>query len=62
MSPALVSHYFSTMPVLRRAVMGEAIRSKRLRLIAEGIVLRDKRALGVDAKLREQAMRELGGA
>ncbi|QOR55756.1 MAG: hypothetical protein YHS30scaffold667_52 [Phage 65_10] len=58
-SPALVSHYYSTMVALRRAVMGAAIKEKRLRIIAEGIVLRDKRALGVDSKLREAAMKEL---
>ena len=57
-SPALVSHYFSTMVALRRAVMGEAIRSQRLRIIAEGIVAGDRRALRADATLREAAMRE----
>ncbi len=58
-SPALVSSYFGTMPKLRRAIMGEAIRVRDLAIIAQGLAARDKRALGAPEELRRLAVDSL---
>ncbi len=43
-SPALVSHYFPTMPQLKRAVMREAIRIKDAKIVAFGLMNQDEQA------------------
>lgn len=54
-SPATVSHVFGTMPQMRRAIMGEAIRLRDAKIVAQGIAIRDSRALKADATLRAAA-------
>lgn len=54
-SPATVSHVFGTMPQMRRAIMGEAIRLRDAHIVAQGIAIRDSRALKVDDDLRRAA-------
>lgn len=54
-SPATVSHTFGTMPQLRRAIMGEAIRLRDAAIVAQGIAMHDNRAVRVDAELRQAA-------
>jgi len=54
--PSLVNKYFTTMALLRRAVMGAAIKDENLSIIREGIVLRDSRAMKVGDELKKKAM------
>ena len=54
-SPALVSHWLGTMPQTHRAIMGEALRVRCLRVIAQGLAHGDRRALNAPAELREAA-------
>lgn len=54
-SPATVSHVFGTMPQLRRAIMGEAIRLRDAVVVSQGIAVRDVRAMKVDDELRRIA-------
>ena len=58
-SPALVSHHLGTMPQMYRAIMGEALRTRCLRVIAQGLAHGDKRALNAPAELREAAAASL---
>lgn len=60
-SPATVSHVFGTMRQMRRAIMGEAIRLRDPIIVAQGIALRDSRAIHVDAELRAAAAVSVGG-
>lgn len=60
-SPALVSHLLGTMPQLQRAIMGEALRTRNLRVIAQGLAHGDKRAHNAPAELREAAAASLTG-
>ena len=58
-SPALVSHWLGTMPQMHRAIMGEAIRTRNLRVIAQGLAHGDRRARNAPLKLREAAAASL---
>lgn len=60
-SPGLVSAYFGTMVKMRRAIMGEAIRTRDLKIIGQGLACRDKRALGAPEELRRLAVESLMG-
>lgn len=55
-SPALVSHYFGTMPKLKRAVIGEAIRLRDVIILVQGIANKDKRACGISDDLRAEVI------
>lgn len=44
-SPATVSHVFGTMPQLRRAIVGEAIRVGDAVVLAQAAAIGDKRAM-----------------
>lgn len=52
---SLVAHHWGTMAQLRRAIMGEAIRTKDLLIIAQGLVEKDPRAMGAPDELKEAA-------
>jgi len=54
-SPALVSHYFGTLVCLHRAIMGEALRTRNLRVIAQGLSHGDRRARNAPEELRRAA-------
>jgi AcrR family transcriptional regulator len=58
-SPALVSHWLGTMPQMHRAIMGEAIRTRNLRVIAQGLAHGDRRARNAPLLLREAAAASL---
>ena len=58
-SHALVSSYFGTMPQMRRAIMGEAIRTRNLIVIAQGLSAKDTRAMGLDDALKREAAESL---
>lgn len=58
-SPALVTVYFKSMPLLRRAVMRQAIKDEALPIIAQGVALGDATALKAPAELRARALGSL---
>jgi AcrR family transcriptional regulator len=60
-SAGLVSKHYSTMAQLRRAVMGEAIATRCLSVVAQGLVLGDPRAKAAPEELRRAAAAHLLG-
>lgn len=58
-SNALIVSHFSTVTNLRRAVMRHAIKTKQLRIIAQGIAMDDPTATKADPALRRQALASL---
>jgi AcrR family transcriptional regulator len=54
-SEALVSARFGTMKQLRRAIMRHAIMEGNLRVIAQGLAVRDAQARKAPDELKEQA-------
>lgn len=61
-APALVSYYWGTMKQLHRSIMGEAVRVRHLRVLAQGIIAKDSRALGAPEDLRREAVQFVMGA
>lgn len=55
-APGLVSHYFGTMPQMKRAIMSEAIRTRELSIIAQGIVDGHPKAKRAPEELRRAAV------
>jgi len=55
-SPALVSHYFGTMLQTRRSIMGEAIRTENLHVIACGLMHKDARAIALSDEIKRRAL------
>lgn len=51
----LVSFYFGTMVHLRRAIVGEAIRTSNLKIIAQGLVMGDSRTRGLPDEIKQQS-------
>jgi AcrR family transcriptional regulator len=60
-APSLISHYFTTMALLRRAVMGEAIRVENLAVLLQGIAACDPRACKISDELRMRVMQHALG-
>ena len=60
-SPALVSHYYLTIGLLRTAVMTEAVKVGRVPVIAQGIVARCPVAMGASDELKEQVVQWMRG-
>jgi len=58
-SEALVSHYFSTMTQMRRAIMREAIKRQALIVLAQGLAMGDPQAQKAPAMLRALAAETL---
>ncbi len=58
-SPGLVSAYLGTMPAMRRAVMRAAVARKVLPVVAQGLAMRDKHAMGAPEGVRAAAVRGL---
>ncbi len=58
-SPGLVSAYLGTMPAMRRAVMRAAVTRKVLPVVAQGLAMRDKHAMGAPEGVRAAAVRGL---
>lgn len=61
-SPALVSHHLGTMSQMQRSIMGEALRVRNLRVVAQGLSHGDRRACNAPAELREAAAASLTSA
>lgn len=57
----LVSHYFGTMIELKRAIMSEAIRTRALRIVAQGIADGHPKCKRVSDELRVAAIDTLRG-
>lgn len=55
----LVSHYFGTMPQLRRTVMRHAVIRENLIVIGQGIAAGDLHALKAPYEVKQDAMRAL---
>ena len=57
-SPAMINRYYGSLEGIRRLIIPEAIRVKNLNDIAQGILMKDRRALKVSeeikAKIRER--------
>lgn len=51
----LITHYFSTMNQLKRAVMRAAIAQERLVVIAQGLAIGDDHAIKAPLELRHKA-------
>lgn len=58
-SPASVNRYFSTMAHLRTAVMRQAIKTRVLPLVAQGIVAKHPAASRTPTELRREALASL---
>ena len=50
----LVNRYFSTMTQLRRAVMRHAVQNDMVKIVAEGIALRDAAAMKASEELKHR--------
>ena len=57
----LISHYFTTIGNMQRAIMGEAIRVGDLDVIAQGLVAKDPRAEGLKEEIKIAAANRLAG-
>lgn len=60
-APGLVSFYFGTMPELKRAIMSEAIRTRELRIVAQGIADGHPKAKRAPDDLKLEALKHLMG-
>src|SRR5574340_633766 len=60
-APGLVSFYFGTMQHMKRAIMSEAIRTRELSIIAQGIVDGHPKAKRAPLELRQAAVMSLVG-
>lgn len=60
-APGLVSFYFGTMLHMKRAIMSEAIRTRELSIIAQGIVDGHPKAKRAPLELRQAAVSALMG-
>jgi AcrR family transcriptional regulator len=60
-APSLVSHYFTTMGKMKRAVMRQAVKRAVLSIVAQGLTLKDDQALKAPEELRARAAASLKG-
>lgn len=60
-APGLVSFYFGTMPQMKRAIMSEAIRTRNLRIVAQGLTTRHPKAMRAPLELRQAALLSMVG-
>lgn len=56
---SLVTHYFNTMPQLKRAIMRAAISREIVEIIAQGLASRDPQALKASDELKQRALQSL---
>ena len=54
-SPGLITHYFTTIERLRRAVLREAVKRGVLEIVAQGLANKDAIAIGAPRELRHSA-------
>lgn len=50
-SKYLPTYYFGTMPNMRRKIMREAIRTRNLTIVLQGVLAKDRRALSAPPEL-----------
>ena len=55
-APGLVSFYFGTMVCMKRSIMSEAIRTRQLRIVAQGIADGHPKAKRAPEELRRAAV------
>ena len=60
-APGLVSFYFGTMVCMKRSIMSEAIRTRQLRIVAQGIADGHPKAKRAPLELRQAAVQALMG-
>jgi len=60
-TPALVTHHYTTMTQMRRAVMRAAVQREVLSVIAYGLVTGDRYARKASPELRQKAMDSVDG-
>lgn len=58
-TPSLIPHHFGTMVKFRRAIMGEALRTRCPVVVAQGLTAKDTRALSADEELKRRAVESL---
>lgn len=58
-APGLISRYFRTMRGLKNSVMREAVDTRALGIIAEGLALKDAIALSAPQELKAEAAQSL---
>lgn len=58
-APGLVSHYFATMPQLRRAIMRAAVKAVNLAVIAQGLGVGDPHAKKAPTDVKTKALKLL---
>jgi len=56
-SPSLIPHYFGTMANFRRAIVGEAVRTNNLTILAQALIAQDPRVRNLHPTIREAALR-----
>lgn len=54
-----INRHFGTMQQLRRAIMGEAVNSENLNIIAQGLVAKDTRAQKAPETIRRAALESI---
>jgi len=52
----LINHDLGTLPQLKRTIMRAAVRQRVLKIIAEGLAIRDPHALNADPELKQKAI------
>lgn len=58
---ALITHYYNTMPQLKRDVMRAAVRQEILEIIAYGLATSNPHAAKASPELRARAISHMGG-
>lgn len=58
-APGTISHHFGTQPQFRRALMRHAIQTENLRVLAQGLAVKDTHALKAPENLKKQALASL---
>ena len=58
---SLIQYHFKTMGQFRRAIVGEAIRTSNLKILAQALANNDSRALGLPKKTKQKVSSSLKG-
>lgn len=54
-TPGLIYHYYKTVPLLKRAIMGAAIAARDAGIVAQGLAAKDPRAMNAPDDLKAAA-------
>ena len=58
-APSLVSHYWGTVEQLQKSILREAVKSKNLKIIAQGLVSRSPITRRVPMEIKQAALQTL---